>query len=149
MIGIHITNGAHVAALGGVDLSMDWTGAACAGIDPEVWFPDQATGGTYATARGICDTCPIRERCLDYAMDREARLGYRHRAGMWGGKTPEERAAMVGKGKHRPTPLPADVKCGTDAGYLRHVRHHRPPCDACRLAHNEAERARQAARRAG
>lgn len=33
--------------------------------------------------------------------------------------------------------------CGTDSGYYRHRRRDKtPPCDACRLAHNLAERRR-------
>lgn len=53
-------------------------------------------------------------------------------------------AAKAGvKTSHRVVAL-----CGTDSGYFRHRRQlHEPPCDACRLAHAAAEKARATARR--
>lgn len=37
------------------------------------------------------------------------------------------------------------AECGTDSGYYRHHRKDKtPPCDACRMAHNLAERRRVA-----
>ena len=66
-----------------------WTErAACAGDDPEVWFPKAAHSrdrGAYEPARRICDRCTVTLHCLTYALDN----GETH--GMWGGFTPDER----------------------------------------------------------
>ena len=37
--------------------------------------------------------------------------------------------------------------CGTYAGYCTHMRHHTPPCDACRDAMAEYNRERRAAKK--
>lgn len=61
--------------------------AACGGTaDPEQWFP---LPGTIAEidARAICAGCPVRDRCLDEAL--EAGLDF----GIWGGMNPAERRA--------------------------------------------------------
>lgn len=36
-------------------------------------------------AKALCDKCPIRQECLDEALDTKALYG------IWGGKTPSER----------------------------------------------------------
>ena len=41
-----------------------------------------------AEAKAICSGCPVRQECLDYALD--SRQAY----GIWGGKTPTERRRM-------------------------------------------------------
>lgn len=40
--------------------------AACAGVDTNLFF----TAGDYITAdaRALCDSCPVRDPCLDYAL---------------------------------------------------------------------------------
>jgi WhiB family transcriptional regulator, redox-sensing transcriptional regulator len=62
--------------------------------DSQTWYPeDAAPDYTYAYARRICQSCPVRVECLDYAMAREpASRASRH--GMWGGLTPTERARL-------------------------------------------------------
>lgn len=100
MIGIHILSGprivpAFVGTLSDADRSVDWTQAACRGEDPQLWFPERGGGDQYRDARAVCETCPIRERCLDYAMRREHGLHRANRFGMYGGLTPEERAEMA------------------------------------------------------
>jgi hypothetical protein len=69
-----------------------------------LWFPDfvdaggddvfddgtvyESYGDTtdfYAEAREICNTCPMKDACLEYAME------HRIRFGMFGGQTPIER----------------------------------------------------------
>ena len=86
-----------VGALDGITTGPDFTDAACAGHDPELWFPTPP--GDYTTARGICETCPIRDRCLAYAMRREGHGHWTNRHGMWGGKTPDERWRMERQGR--------------------------------------------------
>lgn len=65
----------------------EWvTDAVCAQTDPDAWFPDK--GGSTASAKRICAGCPVRERCLAYAMER------RERFGIWGGLSERERRAL-------------------------------------------------------
>lgn len=60
--------------------------AACARTDPEAFFPEKGSG---ADARKICADCPVRQQCLDMALNLR-----RNPDGIWGGTTMEERRAM-------------------------------------------------------
>lgn len=69
----------------------DWQlRARCRGRDSAIFF-DYSTGtaavGTLdlAGARRICDTCPVMQTCLEYAVAANEPFG------VWGGLTPEER----------------------------------------------------------
>ena len=53
--------------------------AACAGIDPELWFPNDRDPNERAQAIRICGTCEVRTECLRVARKR------RERFGIWGG----------------------------------------------------------------
>lgn len=57
--------------------------AACLGY-PEPFFP--SVGGSADLARSICETCPVREECLDYAL----RTPSVTRSGIWAGYTERE-----------------------------------------------------------
>lgn len=61
--------------------------AACAGMDTELWFCDDS-GESYRYARAVCRNCPVRNDCLEWALD--TRTGQ----GMWGGKSPRERERL-------------------------------------------------------
>ena len=64
----------------------DWVlSAACAGVDPELFFP--AKGDAYAAkqARRVCAACPVRMECLEDALHRESGLGEHSRHGIAGG----------------------------------------------------------------
>lgn len=73
--------------------------AACRGKPPSLFFPDLSNRGgripeggrpdPYADARPICDRCPVRAGCLDFALD--GREDY----GMWGGLDPDERKVLL------------------------------------------------------
>lgn len=68
--------------------------ALCAQVDPEIFFPDY--GQSANNARKVCAGCDVRERCLQFAMEREARFTTNTgRHGVWGGLTPWERAALA------------------------------------------------------
>lgn len=67
----------------------DW--AACAGSDPELFFP--ATGVTPRAALRTCGECPVRRPCLTYALNSGSQYG------VWGGATANQRRAMLA-GKH-------------------------------------------------
>lgn len=77
-------------------------GAVCASIDPEFWFPDGARRQEHRKqmeqARKIClYQCPLELVCLERAMAAEVGKSKDERHGVYGGKTPEERAALEGK----------------------------------------------------
>lgn len=67
----------------------DMTQAACAGTDVNFFFPD--TVGQEASIRKyltkICDTCPIFDTCLEYALAVKV-------DGIWAGTTAIERRKM-------------------------------------------------------
>jgi WhiB family transcriptional regulator, redox-sensing transcriptional regulator len=63
---------------------------ACRGEDPELFFPVTAAGPALAqvlAAKAVCFRCAVRAACLSYALATG-------QAGIWGGTTQEERAAM-------------------------------------------------------
>lgn len=50
--------------------------AACARVDPALWFPDKGDGRSYRVARDICLTkCPVLEQCATYALANGERFG--------------------------------------------------------------------------
>jgi WhiB family redox-sensing transcriptional regulator len=58
--------------------------AACRGADdPNLWHPTAGLPSSWAIA--VCNRCPVRERCADYAIT----INDRH--GVWGGLTFEQR----------------------------------------------------------
>jgi WhiB family redox-sensing transcriptional regulator len=61
--------------------------AACRGLEPEVFYPTSEE--QTEEAKAICRGCPVREPCLDYALDN------RERDGVWGGATERERRRMI------------------------------------------------------
>lgn len=89
---------AGLAALFGGDLS--WQDRAlCARTDPEAFFPDR--GGSAQAAKRICRSCPVREQCLEYALENDERFG------IWGGLSASERMAASLDRKPRPVPAAA------------------------------------------
>lgn len=62
----------------------DWReDAICNQVDPEIWFPEK--GGSTREAKKICNRCPVRDKCLSYALRNDERFG------IWGGKSERER----------------------------------------------------------
>jgi WhiB family redox-sensing transcriptional regulator len=70
----------------------DWRRrAACRHTDLTVFFPVGAAGPVLPAvnrAKEICGDCPVRARCLDWALDHDAAYG------IWGGRTQDERRAL-------------------------------------------------------
>lgn len=60
---------------------------ACKDLDPDVFYPDHASG--YARAVEICHTCVVEDGCRTWAV------GTRQSFGVYGGTTPDERHAMI------------------------------------------------------
>jgi WhiB family redox-sensing transcriptional regulator len=49
----------------------NWTQAACIDHEPELWFPSDPgrCGDAWDEPRAICSTCPIRDACLEWALE--------------------------------------------------------------------------------
>ena len=65
--------------------------AACRTADPDLFFPIGKTGPAVAEiqrAKAICASCPVRERCLTFALDT------RQDFGIWGGFDDDERRLL-------------------------------------------------------
>ena len=65
--------------------------AACRDADPDLFFPISTTGPALHEAdqaKRICQACPVRAPCLDWALD------HSQASGIWGGKTEEERSVI-------------------------------------------------------
>lgn len=59
--------------------------AECRGSDPSVFFPDSQTTDALRPALFICKGCPVRQQCLDWALDTHQEFG------IWGGMTEGDR----------------------------------------------------------
>lgn len=60
--------------------------AACAGVDPDIFFPRQ--GEPTSEAQAVCCQCPVRVECLAWA------LVTREKQGVWGGVAERTRRAI-------------------------------------------------------
>lgn len=74
--------------------------AACHGEDLELFFGPEGERHAERVLRqeramDLCYGCPVRRRCLEYALT----LGVKH--GTWGGLNPEERAAEQRRRRRR------------------------------------------------
>ena len=62
--------------------------------DPDLWTGPLRRGAAAdqrtTTAKQICDSCPVREECLDAAMS----VGRDRDFGIWGGLTEKERETL-------------------------------------------------------
>lgn len=71
----------------------DWREhAACRDAEPELFFPvsEIGPGARQVTqAKAVCAACPVRARCLDYAVDNALDHG------VFGGMTERERRTLV------------------------------------------------------
>lgn len=65
------------------------------GPDDTTWFP--AKGGSTIPAKRLCQGCPIKDACLQYAIANNIRYG------VWGGRSERERDAIA-KGESPLTP---------------------------------------------
>jgi WhiB family redox-sensing transcriptional regulator len=60
--------------------------AACCGADLDLFYPER--GESADPARRVCERCPVRQPCLEYALSN--RITY----GIWGGLTERERRPL-------------------------------------------------------
>lgn len=59
----------------------------CQQTDPEIFFPE--TGVSNRQAKLVCSGCPVREQCLQHALD------HREIHGVWGGLGERERRQLA------------------------------------------------------
>lgn len=86
--------------------------AACIEVGPAPWetWPGSITQMN-AEAIRICNGCPVRQECLDFAMDVEGDASVRGRWNIYGGRTPAQRAALAAKRSTPTSPLPLCRDC--------------------------------------
>ena len=66
----------------------EWMGEGrCRDMDPAVFFPSDGIG--VQVAQRICDECPVKTPCLEYALD------HRVDHGVWGGTSERERRRIL------------------------------------------------------
>jgi WhiB family redox-sensing transcriptional regulator len=69
-------------------MESDWMQRGlCREIPPAVFFPSDGVG--VETARRICANCPVKEPCLEYALE------FRIDHGVWGGCSERERRRIL------------------------------------------------------
>ncbi len=59
----------------------------CRGADPSAFFPSDGTG--VERAQRVCDSCPVKVECLEYALE------HRIEHGVWGGASERERRRIL------------------------------------------------------
>ena len=83
-----------------IEYATNWRAAsACLTADPDLFFPiaaGTALNKPVSRALLICDGCPVRRQCLDFAMQTG------EKDGIWGGTTPEERTRARRARSRRP-----------------------------------------------
>lgn len=66
----------------------DWMASGtCRSHPPATFFPSDGVG--VEVARRICETCPVRMECLEYALE------YRIDHGVWGGASERKRRRIL------------------------------------------------------
>jgi WhiB family redox-sensing transcriptional regulator len=61
--------------------------ARCRGVAPGEFFPSDGVG--VERALRVCEGCPVREECLEYALE------HRIEHGVWGGASERERRRIL------------------------------------------------------
>jgi WhiB family redox-sensing transcriptional regulator len=65
--------------------------AACRDEDPDLFFPIGTSGPALLQteqAKAVCHRCPVRDQCLQWALDTGQSLG------VWGGTSETERRSL-------------------------------------------------------
>lgn len=60
--------------------------AACKGMPAEIFFPDSGEMDKIRLALEICESCPVKQQCLNTNLHEEM--------GVWGGTTARRRRQM-------------------------------------------------------
>lgn len=74
-----------------------WQLADCQSADPDLFFPISSVGMALSDlerAKAVCRSCQVRLNCLEYALQT------RQMHGVWGGKSEDERRALLDRRRH-------------------------------------------------
>ena len=72
----------------------DWRDrGACAGRDPEAWFPNVGNTGAVQAAKAVCHSCPVMLQCAQHALTNNEQVG------VWGGLSEGQRTTIRKKYK--------------------------------------------------
>lgn len=104
------------------------TALPCRTTDPELWFSRSSRDRSSAVA--LCQPCPIRTACAQYAID------HQDVSGVWGGTTAADRRSFR---DGRPWRFDRQGRlrlvCGSEDAYRAHFGYREQPCAKCRRAH--------------
>jgi hypothetical protein len=106
--------------------------AICSSTDAEVFFPER--GMSPRDAKRVCYGCPVRQECLQYALETNQMYG------VWGGLTEHERRNLK---SHTPRP-PWECRNGHNTNVLGRDKNGR-----CCQCHRDRVNASHRKRRAG
>ena len=140
-------------------INYDWVDQAnCRGL-PTSWFFIKNGQSVKPEVKQACETCPVKQDCLDHALKYEAH-------GFWGGTSEKQRKRLraslnikmdkpesrviaelsamyfsekmssIQRNRVRKTPKKV-AECGTRTGYTRHRRLKEAACDDCKKANSE------------
>jgi WhiB family transcriptional regulator, redox-sensing transcriptional regulator len=76
--------------------------ACCRGSDADSFFPSNGLG--VEAVRRVCEACPVRVDCLEYALAN--RLDY----GVWGGTSERERQRILRERRKHPMESDAQLQ---------------------------------------
>ena len=120
---------------------MHWrNSAACADVNPEIFFPSKPNPANTRIPFGWCAICPVSGECLKFALDTEQMYG------IFGGTLPSQRKRMLGRpAKYRGEQFRVLAPHGSEGAIMRHRRSHEKLCDDCAATDRERSRRRKAA----
>ena len=117
--------------------STEWFAkAACKGLHVDLFHPKPnhrsiTPNRDEQTAIAVCNGCPVKAECLQYAHDTHTT------AGVWGGMTETQRNTTHPEPRKRYGGTQRQpVNCGTPAGAIAHRKRGQQPCTPCRTARN-------------
>ena len=84
--------------------------ALCAQVDPDAFFPEK--GESNQAAKRICNACPVRAQCLEFALTNKEQHG------IWGGLSERERRKLRKPSRYSNDQLKAAVRELHRAGLL-------------------------------
>ena len=88
------------------ETEMEWMlHAKCRGVAPTAFFPSDGVG--VERAQRVCENCPVRMECLEYALE------HRIEHGVWGGTSERERRRIARRRRQ-----PGDIASFSPTGQL-------------------------------
>jgi hypothetical protein len=110
------------------DLTATTPNLPCRSVDPEIFFSKSSSDRE--AAKALCQGCPIKQACAQYALD------HRDVKGVWGGTTAAGRRQFwTGEPSRFDEDGRLRLVCGSERAYRAHFSYREQPCDACWAAH--------------